>query len=277
MFRVVFWGVRGSIPVPGPQTAEVGGNTSCVEVLCGKTRLVFDGGTGLRLLGQSLLSQLPVTAHLFFSHVHWDHIQGFPFFAPAFITGNAIHMYGGRNVFGSVETALAGQMQNPNFPVLLRDLPAKLEFHDILPNQTFTIDDTVRITTAPGRHPGGVLAYRIEYDGKVLVYATDTEHAPQPDAELVELLRDADVVVYDSQYTNEEYTGGGKHGPSKVGWGHSTYEAAIATIKAAGAKKYVLFHHDPGQDDAAVRDKEARAQALFPNSVAAREGMVIEL
>ena len=276
MFRTVFWGVRGSIPVPGPATATIGGNTSCVEVRCGESILVFDGGTGLRGLGNQLLKQMPVTVHLFFSHVHWDHIQGFPFFAPAFVPGNTIHMYGGRNVAGTVETALAGQMESPNFPVVLKDLPSRLVFHDMKEDEPMEIDGAIRITPTSGNHPGGVLVYRVEYRGKTLVYATDTEHYALPDPKLVKAAQGADVLIYDSQYTPEEYAG--TNGASaKTGWGHSTFEAAIQLAEAAGVKKYVLYHHDPGQDDAAVREKERRAKAIFPDSIAAFEGLTIDL
>lgn len=276
MFRAQFWGVRGSIPVPGPDTAGIGGNTSCVEVRCGNAVLIFDGGTGLRVLGQKLVKEMPLTVHLFFSHVHWDHIQGFPFFAPAFVPGNTIHMYGGHNVAGTVETALAGQMENPNFPVKLDALGASLKFNDLDEGEVLNLEGGAKISTVAGHHPGGVLAYRVDYEGKALVYATDTEHRPGGlDQNIVTLAKNADVFIYDSQYTPEEYIGVASS--SKVGWGHSTFEEGVALAKAAGCKKYVLYHHDPAQNDAAVREKERRAKALFENSVAAYEGLVLDL
>lgn len=275
MFRVRFWGVRGSIPTPGPDTVEIGGNTSCVEVRCGDARIIFDGGTGLRLLGASWLKEMPLTAHLFFSHVHWDHIQGFPFFAPAFVRGNTIHMYGAANVTGTVETALAGQMETPNFPVHLTQLPATLQFHDLHEGETVTIDEEVRVTSAAGNHPGGVFAYRVDYRGRSVVYATDTEHYSIPDPKLVALARDADVLIFDTMYTPEEYAG--ERGSPKTGWGHSHFEAGVALVKAAGVRRYVLFHHDPSQTDAMVRDKERRTQELFPDSLAAYEGLALDL
>lgn len=275
MLRVRFWGVRGSIPTPGPGTVGIGGNTSCVEVRCAGHILIFDGGTGLRLLGDSLLKELPVTVHLFFSHVHWDHIQGFPFFTPAFVPGNTIHMYGGANVCGTVETALAGQMETPNFPVHLRDLPAGLHFNDLHEGEVVELAGGVRITNAAGNHPGGVFAYRVDYEGRSVVYATDTEHFELPDPKLVRLCRDADVVIYDTMYTPEEYAGVG--GVPKTGWGHSHFVAGVALMKAANARRYILFHHDPSQDDAAVREKERRTRELFERSDAAYEGMVVEL
>ncbi len=278
MFRIRFWGVRGSIPVPGPQAAEIGGNTSCVEVRCGSTRLIFDGGTGLRLLGGSWVGEMPVTAHLFFSHVHWDHIQGFPFFAPAFVPGNVVHMYGAANVTGTVETALAGQMETPNFPVHLTQLPAKLAFHDLHEGEVVTIDDEVRVSNAAGNHPGGVFAYRVEYRGRSMVYATDTEHddaTDVPDPKLVALARGADVLVYDTMYTPEEYVG--ERGIPKKGWGHSHFVAGVALVKAAGIRRYVLFHHDPAQTDAMVREKERRTRELYADSLAAYEGLTIDV
>ena len=276
MFRVRFWGVRGSIPTPGPDTVHFGGNTSCVEVVCGQTRIIFDAGTGLRLLGNTLVKEMPLTVHLFFSHVHWDHIQGFPFFAPAFVKGNVIQMYGRANTGSTVETALAGQMETPNFPVHLRELPAQLVFNDVHPGDKITLAPGLEVTSAQGHHPGGVFAYRVDYQGKSLVYATDTEHyGEEPDPRLVALGKDADVFVFDTMYTREEYEG--KNGISKVGWGHAHLDAGLALIDAAGAKKYVLFHHDPGQSDAAVREKERRAREKHADSICAYEGLVLDL
>jgi phosphoribosyl 1,2-cyclic phosphodiesterase len=278
--RITFWGVRGSIPTPGPDTAEIGGNTSCVEVRAGKTILVLDGGTGLRLLGQKLLKEMPLTAHIFFSHVHWDHIQGFPFFAPAFVPGNSIHLYGGNNVSRTLEETLAGQMDYPSFPVHLSQMGAAMTFNNLREGQLVELPDgeggTVRVTNTRGNHPNGVLVYRVEHQGKVLIYATDTEHYAVVDPKILAIAKGADVFVYDSQYTPEEYSGAAGGAP-KTGWGHSTFEEGIKLAKAAGVKKYVLYHHDPAQSDAAVRDKERRAKAIFPNSVAAYEGLTVDV
>lgn len=272
--RITFWGVRGSIPSPGPDTVAVGGNTSCVEVRAGKALLVFDGGTGLRLLGKAVLKEMPITAHLFFSHVHWDHIQGFPFFDPAFVKGNVIHLYGGGNVSRTLEETLAGQMDHPNFPVHLTDMGAEMHFHDVKEGEPREIDtgdgDKAIITAAPGNHPQGVWAYRLQHGGKTVVYATDTEHYAHLDEKLANLATGADVLIYDSQYTPEEYS-------TKVGWGHSTFEEAVKLAKHSKVKHLILYHHDPMQNDAAVAEKEKRARAIFPKSDAAREGLVLEL
>lgn len=276
--RIRFWGVRGSVAVPGPETVQVGGNTSCTEVRCGSTLLVLDCGTGMRLLGQSLLSEMPMEAHVFFSHVHWDHIQGFPYFTPAFVRGNTFHLYGGNNVSRTLEETLAGQMDYPSFPVHLTEMGARMSFNDLYEGQVIQLgaDRNIKVTNVRGNHPNGVFAYRIDYDGHAIVYATDTEHYSIVDPKLKKLAKDVDVLIYDAMYLPEEYTGEAGGGP-KTGWGHSTYEHAALLAKAAGAKKLVLFHHDPTQNDQAVAEKERRAQGVFPNCVAAREGLTIDL
>jgi phosphoribosyl 1,2-cyclic phosphodiesterase len=278
--RITFWGVRGSIPTPGGDTAEIGGNTSCVEVRAGKLVLVLDGGTGLRLLGQKLLKEMPLTAHIFFSHVHWDHIQGFPFFAPAFLAGNTIHLYGGNDVSRTLEETLAGQMDYPSFPVDLSQMGASMTFRDLREGQLVKLDDgeghEITVRTTRGNHPNGVWVYRIDHRGKSVVYATDTEHYAIVDPKLLAISKNAEVLIYDSQYTPEEYAGGGASGP-KTGWGHSTFEEGVKIAKGAGVNKLVLYHHDPNQSDAAVRDKERRAKEIFPNVLAAYEGLTIEL
>ena len=272
--QITFWGVRGSIPAPGPSTVEIGGNTSCVEVRAGKAILIFDGGTGLRMLGKKLLKETPITAHMFFSHVHWDHIQGFPFFEPAFVKGNEFHLYGGNNVSRTLAETLEGQMDQPNFPVDLGAMGAKVSFRDVPEGEAVEIDDgsggKVRVTNARGNHPQGVFAFRVEHKGKVVVYATDTEHYDgRLDDKLAALAKGADIFIYDAQYTPEEYS-------AKKGWGHSTFEEGVKLAKHSGVKRLVLFHHDPTQNDAAVHEKEKRAKALFPNVLAAYEGLVLD-
>ena len=162
MFRVRFWGVRGSIPTPGPDTVEIGGNTSCVEVRAGR-RAHLRRRHRPALLGNALLKEMPIEAWIFFSHVHWDHIQGFPFFTPAFVRGNTFHLYGGRNVSRTLERALAGQMDNPTFPVHLTEMGARMTFHDLYEGEVMEIvrpgpatTAVVRITNARGNHPDGV-------------------------------------------------------------------------------------------------------------------------
>jgi phosphoribosyl 1,2-cyclic phosphodiesterase len=272
------WGVRGSIPTPGPDTVEFGGNTSCYEVRAGDTLVILDGGTGLRLLGQDLLKQMPFEAWMFFSHVHWDHIQGFPFFTPAFIRGNKINLFGGLNVSRTLEETLAGQMDYPSFPVHLTEMGAAMTFRDLYEGEVIRIGakQDVIVTNARGNHPNGVYAYRIEHGGKAIVYITDSEHYAIVDPKLKKLAMGADLLIFDSMYTPEEYAGEVGGGP-KTGWGHATFTAGCELAIAAGVKQLILHHHDPNQTDAMMHEKERRAQAIFPNTIAAREGTVIEL
>lgn len=272
--KIRFWGVRGSIAAPGPATAGVGGNTSSVEVRCGNRVIMLDAGTGLRALGNSLLREGACDATLLLSHHHWDHIQGLPFFVPLYLPTTQLTVLGPKAEKHGLYDVLSAQMSSPVFPVRLEELASRLATREVWSGQRIELED-VRITTQKLNHPGGVFAYRIDYQGHSLVYATDTEHYACVDPALVKLASGADVLIYDSQYTPEEYRG--EHGPSKVGWGHSTYVEGARLAEAAGVGQYVLYHHDPSRDDAGVADLEARAQGLFARSLAAREGLVIEL
>ncbi|MDO9021597.1 MAG: MBL fold metallo-hydrolase [Deltaproteobacteria bacterium] len=271
--KVKFWGVRGSIASPGAETALVGGNTSCVEVTVGETRLVLDAGTGLRALGNELMKQGPVDLTLLLSHVHWDHIQGLPFFAPLYAPGTRIQVVTGANGTPTREV-LRRQMSAPTFPVDLNDVPAALDFTEVRDRQRFRVGEA-EVTVARANHPDQVYAYRVASGGSAVVYATDTEHYRCVDPRLVALARDADVLIYDAQYLPGEYAGEG--GMSRVGWGHSTWEAAVELARAAGVGRLVLFHHDPSRTDEGVASIEAQAGQAFGDVVAAREGMSIEL
>lgn len=275
MFSVRFWGVRGSIPVPGPATARTGGNTSCVEVRAGSELIIFDAGTGLRRLGNALMDELPVVARMFFTHVHWDHIQGFPFFTPAFIKGNRFDLFGARKLSSTLAETLAGQMNFPNFPVSLAEMGAQMNFHDLREGEAVACGDAV-ITNSQLNHPGGVFAYRVDFGGHSVVFATDTEHYSCVDSKLVALAEAADVLVYDAQYTPEEYRGTDEQA-ARTGWGHSTWEEGIKVADAARVRRLVLFHHDPDHDDDAIDHIEAQARQAFPGASAAREGMSIEV
>ena len=273
-FEVRFWGVRGSIAAPGAETARVGGNTSSVEIRCGETRILLDAGTGLRRLGDSLLAEKkPISATLLLSHFHWDHIQGLPFFVPAYLPTTTLDIVGG-NVRSSLRDALVHQMTDPVFPVHFDELGGKINTRDARFGDRFDIGDA-HVRVGKGNHPGGVLAYRIEHGGKSLVYATDTEHFACVDPELRAFARGADLLIYDAQYTPEEYSG--KIGRSRVGWGHSTFVAAAELAREADVARLVLFHHDPQRTDDGVDEIEARARLLFTNTVAAREGATITL
>ena len=274
-FTVKFWGVRGSIASPGPETVDIGGNTSCVELACGDETLILDAGTGLRRLGHALLARRrPVAATLLLSHFHWDHIQGLPFFVPAYLPETELTVVGAASGIMSLRETLVHQMTAPVFPVRLDELSSKLLTRNVRPGECFSAAGA-EITVAKGNHPGGVHAYRIDYGGHAVVYATDIEHYACTDPGLVALARNADVLIYDAQYTQEEYEG--VVGRAKVGWGHSTNVAAAELAAAAGIGHLYLFHHDPSRSDEAVRELEAATRRLYENATAAREGMSIEL
>ena len=275
-FSIHFWGVRGSIPTPGISTVRYGGNTPCVEMRCNGKRLIFDGGTGLRVLGQCLLKEMPLEAHLFFTHSHWDHIQGFPFFTPAYIAGNSFKIYGRVAPNGqTIGDVLEEQMLHPNFPVPLRVMGAKLQFFDVQVPEVIPIGNDVYVETGNLNHPGEATGYRVCWGDRSAVYATDTEHfADKLDQNLVHLARNADVLILDCTYTDEEYWS-----PTnpKIGWGHSTWQEAIKVAESAGVKTLVLFHHDPTHSDDQLDEIARHAQARFSGALVAREGMELHI
>jgi phosphoribosyl 1,2-cyclic phosphodiesterase len=278
MLTVRFWGVRGSIAAAGSDTAQVGGNTSCVEVRAGDQLIILDAGTGLRPLGASLVARgAPVQADLLVSHFHWDHIQGFPFFTPAFLPSTRLTLHGAGDGDEAVRGAFAAQMRAPHFPVGLDAMRAALAFRAVAPGADFALGKA-RVRAAAARHPNGCLAFRIEHARRSVVYATDTEHdavSGRVDGNLLDLARGADLLIYDAQYTPDEYAGA--RGAPKIGWGHSTAAEGARLARAAGVGQLVLFHHDPSHDDWEIARIEAETRAFFPNTVAAREGLEIGL
>jgi phosphoribosyl 1,2-cyclic phosphodiesterase len=284
--KIRFWGVRGSIPTPSPNTVRFGGNTSCVSVELGTNLVIFDAGTGIRPLGNAILERADKPKlDMFLSHVHWDHIQGFPFFGPGYRPGYTIDVYGRGKADYTLGEILAGQMEGPNFPVSLSQLGAAFTYSDLKPGQTVDIrpadgEAVARVSCVNGHHPNGVLVYRLDdlRIGRSVVYATDTEHlAGRMDLGIARLSQGADVLIYDGMYTPEDYE------TKYKGWGHSTWEKGFEIAKHAGVKRYVVFHHDPNHGDdfleayeAEVRGK-CRAQAPGMEVDFAREGMEIGL
>ncbi len=272
--RVRFWGVRGSTPTPQKENLRYGGNTSCTEIRTDSNQiLIFDGGTGIRLLGKELEKESagkPIKAHIFFSHFHLDHIQGVPFFQPLYNPKNHFTFYfAGRRDANLVMDALAGMMANPYFPVNMSRLPCSREYVD-LAEGTFTIDGT-KILVLALNHPQGCVGYRIMQAGKVVSYCTDIEHGIQwSDDNIRKLAKDADFLIVDSQYTPEEL-------PDHVGWGHSSWKQAIDTGLEAGAKRIALYHHDPYHEDAAIDKILAKARKCHPNVIAACEGLEVTI
>ncbi len=267
--KVTFWGVRGSSPISSPDTVQTGGNTSCVLVeLEDGTPLILDAGTGLGRLGEFWKAR-QTHFHLLLSHVHWDHIQGFPFFGPAYDEKNTLSIYGPSNTTMPLKDVLAHQMKPPYFPVGLDTLKASLSFRE-LGEETFQIG-TATITTMAFNHPGGVLAFRIQESTQCFVFATDMEYPHDAIPEhLIRFAQDADVLVFDAQYTPEELA-------KKTGWGHSTHLTAAHLAKKSGVKKVMLYHHDPSHNDAYLLKMEKEAQAIFSSSFLAREGLQLNL
>lgn len=272
MLKLRFWGVRGSIACASTTHMKYGGNTSCIEVQAGKHHFVLDAGTGIRNFGDSLIKNSGSVSHILFTHTHWDHINGFPFFAPAYNPNTSLFIMAGHlKDQGGIQEILSTQMHNPVFPVPLDAMQAKLVYEDFEAGESLELFDGVKILTAPLNHPNGATGYRIEHGGKSAVYITDTEHAPgRPDENILGLIEGADVVIYDSTYTEEEF-------PSKKGWGHSTWNEGMRLCQEAKVKQLAIFHHDPSHDDDFMDKLAAEAAEVWDGTFVCREGMEIVL
>lgn len=265
-FTLRFWGTRGSLPAPRPSTNKYGGNTPCLEVRVEDRVLIFDAGSGIRPLGAKLKREAAkVRAHIFFTHYHWDHIHGFPFFYPAFAPGNRFVIHGQPHKGRNVKDILSGQMAGPYFPVPLDAMRARFDFRDVGPKQRLRVGPAT-VRTELLNHPGRALSYRIDYRGRSIVYASDTEHGNKLDQRLVEHCRGTDILIYDACYTPEEYRNG------RQGWGHSTWREGVRVAEAAGARRLLLFHHEPSRNDRALMRIEQAARQLMRSAAAAREG-----
>jgi phosphoribosyl 1,2-cyclic phosphodiesterase len=273
MMFLRFWGVRGSTPTPQRENLRYGGNTSCLELRTGDGLFILDCGTGLRLLGRAMVRgwrRKRIRANVFLSHYHWDHIQGLPFFLPLYHEANSFVFHSFRSIDTSVQQALEDQMINPYFPVDMAAMRARREFREI--GEERMNFDGMAITTRWLNHPQGCLGFRIEHRGKVIVYATDNEPGEVRGDRNVRLLAEgADMLIYDAQYTPEEYR------TVKKNWGHSTWEEGVRIAKETGVKKLILFHHDPDHNDRQVDAILRSARRQFRATHAAREGMSIRV
>lgn len=270
---VKFWGVRGSIACPSQRHLQYGGNTSCIEVcLDDETAAILDCGTGIHGLGAEQLRKGNKHANILMSHTHWDHINGFPFFAPIFRKDCSVSIYAGHLFHrGGIQQILADHLEQPLFPVPLELMGAKKDFHDFEGGAEFNISNGIRVKTAKLNHPGGATGYRLEKNGSTLCYVTDTEHVPgKPDQNILTLIEGADVVIYDCTYTDAEY-------PKYMGWGHSTWQEGVRLCQAAGAKQLVIFHHDPSHDDTFMVHLEAEARRAWHGTLVAREQMIVSV
>lgn len=270
--QVKFWGVRGSIAVPAPNYMIYGGNTSCVEVRASGKLIIFDAGTGIRGLGAALLKEGISQGVILFSHTHWDHINGFPFFGPGYSGDHTFRILAGHlKSAGGIREALSGQMQQPVFPVPIDIMHARMQFEDFSAGEGFELDGGIKVRTAPLNHPNGATGYRLEHAGRSLCYVTDTEHViGRPDENILGLIEGADLVIYDCTYTDEEF-------PKRIGWGHSTWQEAVRLCQRANAKKLAIFHHDPDHDDTYMAKINKEAQEAWLGAIVSREGMSIDL
>ena len=297
--KVKFWGVRGSIPTPGPSTAIYGGNTTCVEVRADGELIILDAGSGIRPLGLQLISEFkgqPLNLTLLMTHTHWDHIQGFPFFIPAYNPKNQLRILGYEGARIGLEKTLSSQMESPYFPISMQEMPGHISIQE-LREMKFTVGN-VLVRAQFMNHPGVCVGYRLDTSGGSIAFLPDNEpfqrlkahsgapagadpaeaqeYARKQDDKLVEFIRDAEVLIMDSQYDAAEY-------PQRAGWGHACVDDTVALALSANVKKLFLFHHDPGHDDAYIARMEAHARTLVVQNggtlivEAAREGSVCVL
>jgi phosphoribosyl 1,2-cyclic phosphodiesterase len=279
--RVKIWGCRGSVPCPGDETVRYGGNTSCVEVtLDDGATLVLDAGTGIRRLGDELMARGMRHVNLLLTHLHLDHVEGLRFFAPMWDENISVDIWGPPSPVMSLRERIARSFSPPLFPVELSDVPARVEFRDV-PRQPWTIDGA-SLAASLVVHPGPTVAFRIESGGATFAYVPDHEPAlcgPVAERPLDWLsggtiTSDVDVLLHDAQYFEDEYE-------ERVGWGHSSVADAVAYARAVGARRVLLFHHEPAHEDGSLERLEAHARELWgrngPPPALAREGMVVEL
>ena len=269
-FYARFWGVRGSIACPGPDTVRYGGNTSCVEVHCGGSTVILDAGTGIRALGDTLMKDGPVDTDILFSHTHFDHIVGLPFFAPMYSADNAVRLWSGHLVpEHSLEGVLCDMLMAPVFPIPMEVMAADKAFNDFSCGEMLKLKSGAVVKTGALNHPNRATGYRIEFAGHSICYVTDTEHVEgKLDQNIIDLVSGTDIFIYDCTYTDEEY-------PSHKGWGHSTWQAGVALADAANVGTFVVFHHEPTHDDAFMDAIAEQANTKRPGTVVAQEGMVL--
>lgn len=272
--RIRFWGVRGTIPTPGPTTVRVGGNTSCVEIRTSdKQLIILDAGSGIRALGKSLQADANgrIIGNILISHTHWDHIQGFPFFGPVFGRKNRFVLVGQKRFDKRLEEVLEGQFIEPYLPFRYRTLPADLIVKEVQDGESIVIGNNTRVHVADLNHPGGCLGFRIEDGDSVFAYCSDVGHENGFDENVLRLAHNADLFVHDSHFATVEECQ--KH----ADWGHSTWLEAAQVAIEANVKQLGLFHFSPDISDDEAELILKKAQNIFPNTIIATEGLEVAL
>jgi len=270
---VKFWGVRGSIPVSGPETRRGGGNTACVEVRCGDRIVVLDAGSGIREAGMAYAAQGVKELDILLSHAHWDHLIGLPFFKPLYKSGMTTRIWSGHLATNMTARQIVEDlMRAPFLPMSPKVFCNTVDYRDFEPGADLDLGDGIRVRTRKLNHPGGAVGYRLHYGGRVLAYITDTEDEPGSVSEsnILTLIAGADLVIYDCTYTDEELN-------LYKGYGHSTWQKGVKLCLAAKAKRLAIFHHDPSRTDDQLDEIEANAKAAFAGAFAARDGMTLEI
>jgi phosphoribosyl 1,2-cyclic phosphodiesterase len=268
--RYTLWGTRGSTPTPGARFIRYGGNTSCFCVSYGDETFIFDAGSGIRELGAEVMKGQRRKLHLFVTHTHWDHIQGFPFFTPAYVPGFEITIWGAELFGKDLRSVFGGQLGRDYFPVQMEDMTSSLDFQH-LPSDTIKIGD-VEVSWEYSQHPGATVGYKINLNGFKIGWVPDNEFLQgytgdpalitrdhpllAPYRKMIQFLGDVDVLIHEAQYTPEEYV-------SKVGWGHSNLANACILMKHAGVRRWIVTHHDPGHDDDFLEKKLAMTQQML--------------
>jgi len=271
--KVKFYGVRGSLPVCGREFEKYGGNTTCIKVVRENVNriAIIDAGTGIRNLGKEIMQEgvSQNVINIFFSHFHWDHIQGLPFFAPAYNVNQKIGILamGRKGKIKDLKEIFSLQMQKDYFPVDLETMGAKFEFLTYGDSETF-YGAAVKTVAQHHLQDGGSYGFRVDDDSRSMAVCTDLEHLNGIDQNIVNLAKDADLLIHDGQYTSEEYK-------KFKGWGHSSYEQAVEVAIQANVKRLIVTHHDPDHNDDDLDAMEKKCQSLFPNSIFAREGMEV--
>jgi phosphoribosyl 1,2-cyclic phosphodiesterase len=269
---VRFWGVRGSLPVSGPDFQRFGGNTVCIEMQCGEHRLLFDAGSGLLPAGKALLAEGVVTHNLFFSHCHYDHIVGLPYFAPLFDSRSTVALWSG-HMAGKMTTRqmITEFIRPPWFPIEVKACRSNIDCRDFRSGDVLRPFPGLDIRTGSLDHPGGAIGYRVEWAGQSVALITDTEHQPGVlDPQVLALIDGVDLFLYDTTYTDEEM-------PQRVGYGHSTWQHAIRLAKAAGAKSVGFIHHSPLRTDAEIDAIDRMAIEQFAGAFSARQGETFDV